>query len=66
MEILEASIERVHRSVFDDNGKADKEFTRFKSTLNKIITQENFNSQDFVAHIISYTNNKYNKQIAKI
>ena len=63
---MEASIERVRLSIFDDNGKADSDFNKFKSTLNKIIKQEFFSSRNFVAHVLSYTINKYNKQFVKL
>lgn len=37
IEILEASITKVRKSVFEDAGRAIKEFNRFKIMLNKIV-----------------------------
>jgi HSP90 family molecular chaperone len=66
LEILEASISRVRKSIFEDSGRAVKEFTRFKSTLHKILKREYFVVKDFVEHIINYCSSKYKKQFTKL
>lgn len=62
LEILEASIEKSGRSVFGDNGRAIKEYNRFRFTFNRIIKQDFFIAKDFAELVINYCNNKYKKQ----
>jgi hypothetical protein len=57
---------RVRKSVFEDNGRASREFLRFKSSLNKILKREYFVVRDFVDHILSYCSNKFRKQFNKL
>ena len=66
LEILEASIERVRKSRFEDNGRAVKDYNRFRANFNKIIKQEFFIAKDFSEHVIGYCTTKYNKQFGKL
>ncbi len=65
-EILEGSLARVQKSVFDDNGRSLKEFARFKSTLNKILKREYFIVKDFVEHVLAYATHKFARQFGKL
>jgi len=52
--------------VFDEKGKTDKDFARFKLMLNKILKRELFQIKDYVEYIIGYCTNKFVKQLTKI
>lgn len=39
MELLEASINRVRKGIFDENGRSDREYVRFKVNLHRILKQ---------------------------
>jgi hypothetical protein len=57
---------RVRKGVFDDGGRTAREYTRFKSTLNKILKRDYFVVRDFVDHVLSYCTGKYRRQFAKL
>ena len=59
-------MDKSGRSIFGDNGRAAKEYNRFRSTFNKIIKQDFFIAKDFAELVINYCNNKYKKQFEKI
>lgn len=37
IELLEASVARVRKGIFDEGGRASKDFTRFKLALHKLL-----------------------------
>jgi len=39
MELLEASTNRVRKGIFDEGGRSDREYVRFKFNLHKILKQ---------------------------
>lgn len=66
LEVLDPSIERARNSIFNDNGRLSIDYSRFKKGLHKIIKQDPIELYDFASAFISFSKNKYRKQIAKL
>ena len=47
IEILEASMSKIRKTVFDDSGRVQREFARFKVMLNKILKRETLNVKEY-------------------
>ena len=57
---------RIRRGRFDEGGKAARDLIRFKSALHNKLNHSPFVVSDFAKCIVNYTNNKFNRQLAKI
>lgn len=66
IEIVEASVERVRKSLFSEGGKLSIEFARFKKALHKIIKESYIDLADFSTLFITFSRSKYRKQVSKI
>ncbi len=66
IEILEASMAKIRKSIFDDCGRVLREFARFKVMINKILKRASLNVKEYCEYIVNFTNKKYIKQVNKI
>jgi hypothetical protein len=66
IEMLDTSMARVRNSIFEEGGRADKEFLRFKLQLNKILKREPLAVADYAQCILSFTGSKFHRQLARI
>lgn len=66
IELLDASLARVRKGIFDEGGRSARELTRFKVTLHKIMKREPFLLSDYASCVIGYTTSKFIRQLAKI
>ena len=66
IEMLEASMAKIRKSVFDDCGRVLREFARFKLMINKILKRASLNVKEYCEYIINFTYRKYIKQVNKI
>lgn len=65
-EIFDEAIEKGSKSLFRDNGRLTIDYSRFKKSLLKIVTQNPIDLYDFAALFINFSKSKYRKQIAKL
>lgn len=66
LEIVEQSVDRVRKSLFNENGRLTIDFSRFKKSLHKKIASELIDLGEFAKLFINFSRGKYRKQIAKI
>ena len=66
LEILDPSIERARGTIFSDNGKLTVDYSRFKKGLHKIIKQDPIELVDLASVFLTFSRNKYRKQISKL
>jgi hypothetical protein len=56
----------VRKGIFDESGRATKEFARFKLALHKILKRPAFTPSDYGECILNYTTAKFTRQITKL
>ena len=66
VELLEASLARVRKGIFDEGGRSGRDLAGFKVTLHKILKKKPFDINDFAACVIGFTTPKFTRQLAKI
>lgn len=66
IELLEASLARVRKGIFDEGGRSGRDLTRFKVMLHKIMKREPLMLCDYASCVIGYTTSKFIRQLAKI